>query len=153
MDFQPLFNIFTSKPVIRQREENIQAMMEEIDKACVFPQDVLANRGLVSVFTQTKASRELSFDLLNFREIGSNDLENFINHYFLKQPSTTAPVRKNRLLTIALTKKVNKRYGGRKMAGTHGHFICICLILVHIFFKSIRKMSNALKKLITIAHW
>ena len=39
MDFQPLFNIFTSKPVIRQREENIQAMMEEIDKACVFPQD------------------------------------------------------------------------------------------------------------------
>ena len=42
------------------------------------------------------------------------------------------------------------------MAGTHGHFICflyiLCMIFVHIFFKS-RKMSTALKKeLITIAH-
>ena len=36
------------------------------------------------------------------------------------------------------------------MVVTHGHFICflyyLCLIFVHIFYKSIRKMSTALKK-------
>ena len=35
------------------------------------------------------------------------------------------------------------------MAGTHGHFICffiyLCMIFVHIFFKSSRKLSTALK--------
>ena len=39
------------------------------------------------------------------------------------------------------------------MAGTHGHFICffiyLSLIFAHVFF---RKISTALKKLITIAH-
>ena len=80
-------------------------MMEEIDRVCMFPRDVLANHGLINVFTETKQSPEQAFDMLNFREIGFDDLENFISHYLLKQPSTTAPARKNRLLIMAPTKK------------------------------------------------
>ena len=43
------------------------------------------------------------------------------------------------------------------MAGTHGHFICLVYIFMLDFcsyiFKSIRKMSTALKKkLIAISH-
>ena len=39
------------------------------------------------------------------------------------------------------------------MAGTLGHFhLLFMLNFVHIFFKSIRKMSTALKKLVAIAH-
>ena len=42
------------------------------------------------------------------------------------------------------------------MVGTHGHFICFLYTFMFDFcsyiFKSIRKMSIALKKLIAIAH-
>ena len=108
MDGQPLFNVFTSKPAVKQREENIQAMMEEIDKACFFPPSVQENLGLLNAFNEAKATPEQSFDMLNFRDIGSHDLDNFINHFLLKQPSTTAPVRKNKLLTMVPVKKINK---------------------------------------------
>ena len=99
---------------VKQREESIQAMMEEIDKACLFPPFVQENRGLLNAFNQAKATPEQSFDMLNFRDIGSHDLENFINHFLLKQPSTTAPVRKNKLLTMVPVKKINKRAMNQK---------------------------------------
>ena len=86
MDGQPLFNVFTSKPAVKQREENIQAMTDEIDKVCLFPPSVQENRGLLNAFNQAKATPEQSFDMLNFRDIGSHDLENLINHFCSNSP-------------------------------------------------------------------
>lgn len=62
----------------------------------------------MNVFSGAKASPEQSCDMLNFRQIGSNELENYINHHILTIPSTNAPVRKKRLLTMATRKKVSK---------------------------------------------
>ncbi len=52
--------------------------------------------------------------MLNFRDIGSQNLENFINHFLLQQPSTIAPVRKNKLLTMVPVKTINKRAMNQK---------------------------------------
>ena len=54
---------------------------------------------------RVKASPEQSHDLLNFREIGTTDLVNYVNHRILKIPNTNAPKRKNNLVTMAPKKK------------------------------------------------
>ena len=66
---------------------------------------------LINAFTQIKATPEQAFDMLNFREIGSNE---YINHYLLKNPSTTTPVRRIKLLTMAPTKKINETLVNQK---------------------------------------
>ncbi len=89
-------------------------MMKEINKVDLFPSSIQGNRGLLNLFNQTKATPEQSFDMLNFRDIGSQNLENFINHFLLQHPSTIAPVRKNKLLTMVPVKKINKRAMNQK---------------------------------------
>jgi len=69
MDGQPLFNVYTGKPAVKEREENIQAMMEEIDKAGLFTPSVQNNCRVLNAFNQAKATPEQSFDMLNLREI------------------------------------------------------------------------------------
>lgn len=108
-----LFDVYTSNSAIKKREENITAMLTEIQGKGLFFSPT-ANRGLINIFSGVMASPEQCHDLLNFRKIGSNDLENYISHYLLKKPSTNAPVRKNKLLTMATPKKVSKRLLSQK---------------------------------------
>ena len=110
----PLFDVFTDTPAIKKKEENITSMMTEISNKDLLPANLTTNRGLVNVFTEKKATPEQSFDMMNFREIGGKDLTNFINHHILKIPSTSAPVRKNKLLTMAAPKSVSKRLLNQK---------------------------------------
>ncbi len=113
--FEPLFNIFTKKPAIVKGEENVVAMITQIDKIGLFPGDkITKNRGLINAFSNIKATPEQSHDMLNFRKIGSCDLDNYINHFILKKPSTAAPVRKNKLLTMAPLNKVTQKHINQK---------------------------------------
>ena len=109
-----LFGVFNITPEIREREDNIIAMLHEIQTKALLPESVPANRGLVNIFSCLKATPEQSFDMLNFRQIGGNDLKNYISHYILRIPSTDAPVRQNKLLTMAAPKKVSKRLMNQK---------------------------------------
>ena len=67
------------------------------------------NRGLINPFTDKPATAQQSCDLLSFRDIGQREFLNQITFYILKQPSTSAPIRKRRLQTFSV-KKVNKPY-------------------------------------------
>ena len=89
-------------------------MINEILCNGLLPHSLTANRGLVNVFSGLKASPEQSHDLLNFREIGTTDLVNYVNHHILKIPSTNAPKRKNKLVTMAPKKTVSKRIMNQK---------------------------------------
>ena len=84
-EHEPLFSIFTQKPVTIKGEENILAMIREINKVESFPEGSIENRGLLNIFNNTKATAEQSHDMLHFREIGSSDLDNYINHNILKK--------------------------------------------------------------------
>ncbi len=103
-----LFTISSNTSEIKQREDNIVQMIKEIQSKALLPSAVSTNRGLVNIFSGVQATREQAFDLLSFREIGSNELSNYINHYILNTPSTDAPIRRNKLLTMASPKSVSK---------------------------------------------
>ena len=59
-------------------------------------------------FTKTSATAQQTSDLLNFRVIGQNEFHSRISFYILREPSSTAPMRKKQLLTFS-TKKVGKK--------------------------------------------
>ena len=115
-----IFDVFTDKPEIKEREGNITIMINEILCNGLLPHSLTANRGLVNVFSGLKASPEQSHDLLNFREIGTTDLINYVNHRILKIPSTNAPKRKNKLVTMAPKKKriMNQKEKDMKQVNT-----------------------------------
>ena len=86
----------------KKREENIQRMQLEISSKNLLPILTDSNRGLVNVFSGTKATPEQSHDLLTFRKVGMKDIKNFVLHRILRHPSSSqAPVRKHKLLTMA----------------------------------------------------
>ena len=89
-------------------------MIREIKEHTLFATPPTTNRGLVNVFSGIKASPEQHHDLMNFRKIGDDHLRSFIAYHIPKQPSTNAPVRKNRLLTMATRKKMSKRFINQK---------------------------------------
>jgi len=86
----------------KKREENIQRMQLEISSKNLLPILTDSNRGLVNVFSGTKATPEQSHDLLTFHKVGMKDIKNFVLHRILRHPSSSqAPVRKHKLLTMA----------------------------------------------------
>lgn len=105
---KPLFGIFSSASETKVKEENIVSMIQAIQKKALLPAAVQNNRGLLNSFSGLEATPEQSVDLLNFRDTGSNDLTNDINHHILNTPSTNTPLRQHKLLTMAPSKKVRK---------------------------------------------
>ena len=65
-------------------------------------------------FSGIKDTPEQKIDMLRFREIGRNELNHYISHYILNIPSTDAPVRQHKLLTMAAPKAVSKRLMNQK---------------------------------------
>lgn len=79
--------------------DNIMNMRSLITKHELFPEE--CSRGVVNVFTGVNATPEQTHDLLNARSIGEQHYRNYISHHILQTPSTSAPLRKARLLTMA----------------------------------------------------
>ena len=102
-------SVFDLTSEVKKREENINSMISAIEDSNLLPQEVHNNRGLVNYFSNKEATHQQAFDLLNFRKIGSDDLTQYIKHRILRQPSTSAPVRRHKLLTMAPQTKVSKR--------------------------------------------
>jgi len=72
-------------------------MLGEIKKKCFFPTVCTSkNCFVVNIFSGIEATEAQAHDLLIFRNIRQKDLESYINYYILKNPSTPAPVRKNK---------------------------------------------------------
>ena len=90
-------------------------MIEVIDEKGLFSVSEGQQRGLVNVFTGQTATPEQAQDLLNFRKFGNEDLEQYIKMQILKQPSSNAPNRKHKLLTMAgQTQESKKRFSQRE---------------------------------------
>ena len=84
-------------------------MIHTIQTFNLLPQNVESNRGLTNVFSGTTANAAQTHDLLNFRKIGENISMQFVKHRLLKVPSTSAPIRTQRLLTLAMKQKRKTR--------------------------------------------
>lgn len=93
--------MYDSSKEVRNKEENINAMIKAIEDYELLSVEVPENRGLINVFSGEKANHQQTHDLLNFRNIGSDDFSQYIKHRILHHPRTNAPVRCNRLLTMA----------------------------------------------------
>lgn len=89
-------------------------MIHTIQEKALLPAVVQENRGLVNAFSSIEATPEQHNDLLNFREIGCSDLANYIDYHILHTPSTNAPLRQHKLLTMAPPKKVGKAFTNQK---------------------------------------
>ena len=84
-------------------------MLDTIDEVKLFPTSFSSNRGLVNVFSGQKATPQQMHDLLNFRQIGIEHLQQYIKFHILKHPSSNVPTRKHRLLTMAVHKYESKK--------------------------------------------
>ena len=65
----PDADIFTTEPKIVKKDENVSAIMSDIEATQLLPANV-TNRGIINTFTGKKATPEQSHDLLNFRTFG-----------------------------------------------------------------------------------
>lgn len=75
----------------------------------MFKTSIEANRGLINVFTDEKATNEQTHDLLNAQKIGEQGYINYVTHNILQLSSVLdAPVRFKQLLTMAPLKKKQK---------------------------------------------
>ena len=79
--------------------ENVLTMRSLITKHDLFPAQ--CQRGVVNVFTGVKATTEQEHYLLKARTIGEQHHKNYITHHIIQVPSSDAPLRKKRLLTMA----------------------------------------------------
>ena len=79
-----------------------------------FPCSLNHNCGLVNVFSGEIATLEQRQDLLSFRRVGTKHLEHYINLRILRQPSSNAPTRKDRLLTMAVQKLESRKRFSQK---------------------------------------
>ena len=100
--------IYSDKCELKKAEENICAIIHHNDEMELFPVCCSSNRGLL-IFSGQKTTPEQLHDLLNFRRICSEYLEQYIRVRILQQPSTKAPRRKHRLLTRACPKLESKK--------------------------------------------
>ena len=107
--------IFTTTPDVKKREDNISTMMTTISEHELFAHNMTTNRGLLNVFTKEVATAEVHSDMMAFREVGIEYLKQYVHFHFLKTPSTNAPTRQHRLLTMA-PKKQGKAHVNRKLS-------------------------------------
>ena len=97
----------SKKPDDIKRELNIISQIQAIDNHGLLEITTI-NRGLINFFTNKAAKAQQSCDLLSFCDTGQREFLNRIKFYILKQPSTSAPLRKRQLQTFS-SKKVNKQ--------------------------------------------
>ena len=89
-------------------EENIQSMCLLINTNKLFATQQ-SNRGLSNIFTGQLATLEQTNDMLSFRDIGKQAFKQYINTRILHKPSSTsAPLRRHKLMTMSYLKK-NRR--------------------------------------------
>ena len=106
---KPTEVIFDNSIESKKKMENVLQMYREIENKELLPITIPSDRGLVNVFSGAKAKPEQSHDLLTFRQVGTEDFLNFVQHRILHQPSSAdAPTRQRWLLTMA-SPKVGKR--------------------------------------------
>ena len=100
---------FSHKPTSKDRkaEVNIQRIVTAITTHALFFADT-ENKGLWNFLENKQANSEQAHDVLNFKSIGQQAFEGYIQSKLLKQPSTAAPVCRKRLCTFSTT-QVEKR--------------------------------------------
>lgn len=69
--------VYSDKPELKKAEDNIQALIKNIDEMDLFPVCCPNNRGIINVFSGQKATPEQAQDLLSFRRIGSEHLQSY----------------------------------------------------------------------------
>lgn len=73
-------------------------MRDEIKGKSLLPTQT---RGLLNIFSAVTATTQQNHDLLNARKIGKEQFLRYVKYHLLNEPSTSAPIRKRRLLTLA----------------------------------------------------
>uniref|UniRef100_A0A1X7UL74 Uncharacterized protein n=2 Tax=Amphimedon queenslandica TaxID=400682 RepID=A0A1X7UL74_AMPQE len=106
----PQPTLYEQESLIWKDEANIKSMTELIENFQLLPSSLESNRGLFNPFSKVHATAEQSHDLLNYRDIGNRQFEQYVTHRIAQTPSTSqAPVRKKRLLTMSSQKQKRKR--------------------------------------------
>ena len=88
-------------------EENTKAMVHALSSHGMVDSD--QEHTLCTLIDHKQATPDQSNDLLHFRKIGQEAFEAHMKYRILKEASTTAPVRKKRLLTFSITQTQRNR--------------------------------------------
>ena len=107
--FQYEPTIMTTDPAIIKMFRNVSKMARSISEAQLLPTQTSKNRGLINSFTNNVATPEQANDILAFRNIGEEALDNYITHVIIGEPSTTNVVRRHKLLTMASPKTTKRK--------------------------------------------
>ena len=106
-----------NKTLHRKARENIHTMKELIAKSDTLPLQVTDCMLLRNGFTGTNATSAHQSDLINFRNIGQNDFDAYVEHVYLRTCNTKASVKLNRLTTFSTTSRnVSKQQYARLQA-------------------------------------
>ena len=95
--------LLTNDPEVKKHEVNVKAQIDKIHRdSKVFPtfQAQGSSTELRHLFKSQEIRPEQAHDICNFRGIGLNTLQQYINHYILRTPSVKPPRHKKSLLTF-----------------------------------------------------
>ena len=89
-----------AQSVIKEEMANVKVYRDKVAQSSLKLND---ERGILHLFTSDlKADKEAQSDLLEYRKIGSQKLQNYIRHRIMGKASTQkAPVRKAKLRTFS----------------------------------------------------
>ena len=80
-------------------KHNVHAMLELLQRSDTLPAEHLETAVLRNGFTGNKADPSQQADLINFRQIGQNDFDAYVEHVYLRTGNTKSSVKRNRLKT------------------------------------------------------
>ena len=103
-------NIMVNAQDIKDNE-NSDKMWQFLQKFDMFTDN---EKELKNIFTNHIANPQQRHDILAFYDIGCKFYTEYVTHRVLSLPSSNAPVRKQRLLTLAPSKVVSKRKLNKK---------------------------------------
>lgn len=90
--------------------ENIDQIALLLKRHNLLPNPVIENRGVLNVFSSTKALPEQEHGLMHCYDIGEQDYENYVTYRILRKPTNLdAPVRQRKLQTMSSKGKNRKK--------------------------------------------
>jgi hypothetical protein len=91
------------------REVDILSMIDAITKCSLLPAFLQEDRGLVNTFNGLIASPEQAHDLLNFRSIGQNAINCYVQQQILGKTTISSKIRRKKLLTMSIPLKTSRK--------------------------------------------
>ena len=98
---EQITSLHATDPESKKHETNVNAQINKLQSdTSTFPAKHSQSTELQHLFNHKPLTKEQTHDLMNFRDVGQNQYERYIDYYVLRTPSVKPPKHRKSLLTF-----------------------------------------------------